>query len=108
VPFLIKLRELNDPAHPPAPEQFPGLVAALGGKPEHWAHQRLKSGKALVLIDGIDEALEGHRPQIQSWLKDLVSQYPDARYVVTSREPLIYSAVPAAHGCAAIFKRASD
>ena len=43
------------------------------------------SGKALVLIDGLDEVSEEMRPHVRTWLQSLITQYPDVRYVVTTR-----------------------
>ena len=43
------------------------------------------SGKAIVLVDGVDELPASQRDVIRDWLKDLVDTFPDSRYVVTSR-----------------------
>ena len=53
--------------------------------PDGWVHDRLRSGKAIVLIDGLDELAASRRDEVRDWLKDLVDTFPDARYVVSSR-----------------------
>jgi len=86
VPFLIKLRHFSE-TRLPKPEEFPQQAShALGGSaPDRWVHDRLKSGKALVLVDGLDEASEKQRQEVRAWLHDLIGAFPNARYVVTSR-----------------------
>ncbi|WP_176722359.1 NACHT domain-containing protein [Candidatus Thiosymbion oneisti] len=86
VPFLIKLRHFSETPLP-RPKAFPHEASrALGGSaPANWVHDRLKSGKALVLVDGLDEASARQRQEVRAWLRDLIGVFPNARYVVTSR-----------------------
>jgi Leucine-rich repeat (LRR) protein len=86
VPFFLRLRRLND-AELPSPRDFPKLAAgAIGATaPDLWAHEVLKAGRAVVLVDGLDEVSNERRDRIREWLQDLVVTYPDARYIVTSR-----------------------
>jgi Leucine-rich repeat (LRR) protein len=85
VPFFIPLREYVDSEFPET-ESFTRYTARmLGGKPEHWVHQQLHSGRAIVLIDGVDELPAAKRPEMLQRLNELVSAYPFARYIVTSR-----------------------
>jgi hypothetical protein len=87
VPFLIRLRQCVDTTLP-SPEQFPYYVAPIisGKVPYGWVHEWLASGSAIVLIDGVDEVPEAKRNQVIDWLEDLIMSYPNARYVVTSRQ----------------------
>ena len=49
---------------------------------------RLRRGRCLVLLDGLDEvADEAERRAMSAWVDRLVAVYPDNRYVVTSRPP---------------------
>lgn len=88
VPFLIRLREhANTEIELPAPE---GFLAAVGSNitalmPDGWVHDLLRTGRALVLIDGIDELPDRQRRRARDWLTGLVTDFPDARWVVTSR-----------------------
>ena len=86
IPFFIRLRQCVDTGLP-APEDFPSLVApSIAGKaPYNWVHQRLESGSAIVLIDGVDEVAEGLREEVRVWIRDLVLAFPKAGFVVTSR-----------------------
>ncbi|WP_165741939.1 NACHT N-terminal Helical domain 1-containing protein [Candidatus Thiosymbion oneisti] len=86
VPFLIKLRHFSE-TRLPRPEEFPQQASrALGGcTPANWVHDRLNSGKALVLVDGLDEASASQRKEVRAWLRDLIGVFPKARYLVTSR-----------------------
>ncbi|RFS85156.1 NACHT domain-containing protein [Actinomadura spongiicola] len=86
VPFLIKLRS-HAGGSLPRPEEFIDDVAGnlAGIMPRGWAHRRLASGRALLLVDGVDEVTTAQRQAVRSWLKDLVAQFRDIRIVVTSR-----------------------
>ena len=45
----------------------------------------MESGKALVLVDGIDELPETQRPAVGAWLSEMIQLFPGVRYVVTTR-----------------------
>ena len=86
VPFFIRLRALQTPGLPP-PEEFPALIAksVAGTMPPGWAHAQLRLGRAVVLIDGVDEVPQAQRPVLLAALEGLVDAYPLARYIVSSR-----------------------
>lgn len=90
VPFFIRLRRFVG-AELPQPSDFPAaLNASLGERaPPGWAIDQMEQGRALVLIDGVDELREDERARAAEWLRDLVEAYPEARYVVTSRPPAV-------------------
>ena len=92
IPFFVRLRQFAE-TQLPAPEDFPGLVALTiaGTMPKGWAHRQLETGRALVLIDGVDEVAESQRPMVRDWLRDLVKTYDNARFIVTSRPHAIES-----------------
>ncbi|NGN64208.1 NACHT domain-containing protein [Streptomyces sp. A7024] len=93
VPFVLRLREINARGGElPMPEDFmtAARVPMGGAAPDGWAQDLLEAGRALVLIDGVDEIPERMRKQTRDWLKGLVTAFPGARYVVTTRP----SAVP--------------
>ena len=48
-------------------------------------HVQLKTGRAIILVDGVDEVSTLQRESVRIWLKDLVEAYPRARYIITSR-----------------------
>ena len=87
VPFLVSLRRYPD-GNLPEPGRFIDEVARnLGADmPKGWVNELMRSGRALVLVDGIDELRPG-RPRLaaRDWLSELTGDFPEARYVVTSR-----------------------
>lgn len=86
VPFFIRLRERVNKDFP-NPEEFPSLIAPTisGQMPHGWVHAQLTNGRAVVLIDGVDELPSTQRGAMLERLQQLVSTYPLARYIVTSR-----------------------
>lgn len=89
-PFFIPLRRyVSQPL--PAPEELP-LAAGRNlaqEMPGGWVHGLLRDGRALVLLDGVDEMPEGRREDVRIWLSDLIDSFGRARYVVTSRPAAI-------------------
>lgn len=92
VPFFVRLRECVDSGFP-APEEFPKQQAKMiaGDMPAGWVHDLLEQGRALVLIDGIDEMPKKQRPAMLEAMVDLVNAYPLSRYIVTSRPAAVKS-----------------
>jgi len=86
IPFMIPLRQCSE-SKLPAPEDFPYLIApAIAGKmPDRWVHNCLDSGRAIVLVDGVDEVPQTYRTEVHSWLKELVETYGKASFIVTTR-----------------------
>ncbi|MBB5958752.1 hypothetical protein FHS29_005361 [Saccharothrix tamanrassetensis] len=86
VPFVIRLRTFAE-GDLPNPERFvaqctPMIVEVM---PEGWVHRLLKTGRAMLLIDGVDEVPAARRRTVKSWLRDLLLTFPDTRVVVTAR-----------------------
>jgi hypothetical protein len=93
VPFLIRLRGYaNRPL--PTPEEFLNQLGRhiADGMPTGWVHENLRTGRALVLVDGVDELPASQRPIARSWLRELIDSFPEARYVVSSRPAAATSA----------------
>jgi len=86
LPFLIRLRQVGDSDFP-RPEDFPSFVAPAiaGAMPQGWVHQRLHSGRAVIMIDGVDEVIDSRRDAVRRWVKELVGTFPNCRFIVTSR-----------------------
>ncbi|MEW2506742.1 NACHT domain-containing protein [Amycolatopsis sp. NPDC047767] len=92
VPFLVKLRDFADGPLPRGDELLTQPSSPpWGPAPREWVHRRLKSGEALVLVDGVDELVATRRPAVRTWLRDLLAGYPDIRVVVTSRPTAVTS-----------------
>jgi hypothetical protein len=86
IPFVLPLRRFAD-RDLPAPEEFLTEIGRnlAGEMPGGWVNSVLLTGQALVLIDGVDELPETRREEAKRWLQDLISIYPQCRYIVTSR-----------------------
>jgi hypothetical protein len=86
VPFLIPLRRYAQ-TELPAPADFLGEVGKniADGMQPWWVKRLLTDGRAIVLVDGVDELPESRRGAVRRWLHDLIKDFPNARYVVTTR-----------------------
>ncbi|MEU0374472.1 NACHT domain-containing protein [Streptomyces sp. NPDC006283] len=92
VPFVLRLRAFSSNGALPTPDEFLRAtgVPLHGSAPAGWTDRMLTEGRALVLVDGVDEVPTRQRHRIETWLRNLIAAYPKARYVVTTRP----SAVP--------------
>ncbi|OXM59682.1 NACHT domain-containing protein [Amycolatopsis vastitatis] len=85
-PFLLRLRRFTR-SQLPTPERFLDEVGRhiADEMPAGWVQKRLRSGQAVVLVDGIDELPVERRSEVQAWLDELIGAFPRALYVVTTR-----------------------
>ncbi|MFJ5551548.1 NACHT domain-containing protein [Streptomyces sp. NPDC093225] len=90
VPFVLRLRSFTTADALPLPADFPKASGVPLSAPPGWVEDLMLSGRALVLVDGVDEVPQRLRGRTETWLRSLVSAFPKARYVVTTRP----SAVP--------------
>ncbi|WP_051766143.1 NACHT domain-containing protein [Saccharothrix syringae] len=86
IPFLVPLRRYAD-RELPAPERFLDEVGRhiADEMPPGWVQAQLRSGRGLLLLDGVDELASDRREEAREWLRSLILAFPGARYVVTSR-----------------------
>jgi hypothetical protein len=85
VPFLIRLRQCKAGSLP-GPDDFPEhITQAVGSPPADWVRSVLKEGRALLLLDGVDEIPNAHREATRRGIADLVAQYPKTCFVVSTR-----------------------
>ena len=86
VPLFVRLRSCVNTGFPTT-EEFPRQIAPMiaGEMPRGWVHAQLECGRAVILIDGVDELPRDQRSAMLECLKQLVASYPLARYIVTSR-----------------------
>lgn len=91
IPFVLPLRRFAS-TEMPAPEKFVEVSHRnlAGAMPQGWVHKVLADGQAIVLVDGLDELPDSRRSQARQWLVELMDDFPDSRYIVTSR-PLAIS-----------------
>jgi hypothetical protein len=90
IPFFIRLRDCIESGLP-KPEDFPSLIApAISGlAPNKWVHQKLLSGQAILLVDGVDEMRETQRDDVRKWVGELATAFPRTKIVVSSRPTAI-------------------
>jgi Leucine-rich repeat (LRR) protein len=86
VPFFLQVRQFSDAALP-QPDKFLATVARPlhGEEPHQWISVLLRSGKAVLLVDGVDEVPISRRPALIEWIIELTRAFPAAPVVVTSR-----------------------
>ncbi|QMU73813.1 NACHT domain-containing protein [Streptacidiphilus sp. P02-A3a] len=92
LPFVLPLRTLVRRDRLPSPPEF---LASVGcplaeAQPVGWADRVLSEGRGLLLVDGLDEVPSAQRGHAQTWLRELLAAYPQARVLATTRP----SAVP--------------
>jgi predicted NACHT family NTPase len=79
VPFFVTLKDFAEA------ESKLGLVDFLMGGDRETLHQILTAGKALVLLDGLDEVREEDTGQVIRAMRDAADQYQESQFVITCR-----------------------
>ncbi|GAA3773994.1 NACHT domain-containing protein [Streptomyces phyllanthi] len=87
VPFVVPMRSLHTLGSAfPTPEQLPAAAELqIGSVPDGWPQRVLESGRALLLVDGMDEIPPPRREEARRRLGDLLAMYPHNRCLVTVR-----------------------
>ncbi|MBP2324951.1 putative ATPase [Kibdelosporangium banguiense] len=87
VPFFLSLRHFPSARMPQRPEELLATVAPTltGGKLAEWVDELFTKGRAMLLVDGLDELVADRRNDVKRWLERFVRTYPEARYVVSTR-----------------------
>jgi hypothetical protein len=91
VPILLELR-----SHAPAVVADPQVTLAqlvsdakigqIHYEPPGWWEDRLRRGRCIVLLDGLDEvSADPGNPGVAAWINRQIARYPGNDYVVTSR-----------------------
>jgi NACHT domain len=99
IPVLLYLRDHGaaitaDPAVRLAKLLLSTLGSASADEPEGWLEQKLRDGRCLVLLDGLDEvARQDDRARVSAWAERQVCQYPGNDFVISSR-PQGYQSAP--------------
>ncbi|MFI7602760.1 NACHT domain-containing protein [Actinoplanes sp. NPDC049681] len=92
-PVLVRLRRYAE-GDLPVGDAMLGDVAPvlLDIQPKGWVHRQLKSGKAVLLVDGVDELPPRRRKAVRGWLQDILREYPTIPIVVTTRPAAVDAA----------------
>ncbi|KJU86091.1 signal transduction protein with Nacht domain protein [Candidatus Magnetobacterium bavaricum] len=62
--------------------------------PDNWFDNKLRTGKCIVLLDGLDEVGDPRdRKDVSEWVDRQIGKYPNSLFLLTSR-PLGYQAAP--------------
>ncbi|HEY9627964.1 MAG TPA: NACHT domain-containing protein [Coleofasciculaceae cyanobacterium] len=99
IPVLLYLRDVQEAI---ATDPSPTLAALIDQQESlqdlkrspDWFETRLKQGKCLVLLDGLDEVADLHRrQQVSQWCDRQMQRYPTTPFILTSR-PFGYRSAP--------------
>jgi hypothetical protein len=87
VPFVVPLRTLRARGSGfPSPADLPGVAGLMvDPAPDGWAGRVLSGGRALLLVDGLDEVPQKDREAAHAWLSGLLARFPRTRCVATVR-----------------------
>ena len=95
IPVLLYLRNVRDLITTEKPLSLVELIEDHIKKlpapqrltaPPNWVENRLKMGKLLVMLDGLDEvADESQRQKVSKWVNQQMKTYRQTNFIVTSR-----------------------
>jgi Leucine-rich repeat (LRR) protein len=88
VPFVVPLRNAfrGSRIYPTEDDLINAVASHWGAEiPGNWVNERLASGKAVVIFDGLDELSEAKQSTALAWLDKLRARYPRSHFIVTSR-----------------------
>ncbi|MEU9379307.1 NACHT domain-containing protein [Streptomyces sp. NPDC048255] len=99
IPFVLPLRSLTRNGEQlPDPRGFLTGSPLAGEVPQGWENRVMGHGRALLLVDGIDEIPEAERPRARVWLAGLIAAYPNNHWLLTSRPSAVRQDWLAAEG----------
>jgi len=89
IPLLLRLRQL-DPRDLPYGAALIEKATASKDRaalmPADWIERQMHNGRVLLMLDGLDETEPDLRDKhVLPWLQNLCRQYPNCRYLVSSR-----------------------
>lgn len=89
IPYVLPLRTLIRAGQLPSPEAFLSSTGCPHTPPEGWTERVLTAGRALILVDGLDEIPSADRHRTRDWLQSLIRAFPGNRWLLTSRPTAI-------------------
>lgn len=103
IPILLYLREVSDKIKSPKYLNLAQLITEMIkteahslqlDPPNKWFEDRLRKGKCLVMLDGLDEVADtAVRKKVSKWVDVQVRTYPETIFILTSR-PYGYEEAP--------------
>lgn len=87
IPIFLRLRKYSDGNFPYDSTELISTVAPelREEMPKGWIEGFLRIGKAIVLIDGIDELSRRKHAKVREWLENFLEMYPEAVFILSSR-----------------------
>ncbi|MCX4434524.1 serine protease [Streptomyces mirabilis] len=85
IPFVIPMRNLADQEFPSPSDLARITRLPLDEAPSGWTSRVLNAGRAVLLVDGLDEVTQEKREGARRWLSELLSMYPNSRCIATVR-----------------------
>ena len=87
VPFFVTLKEFAEDDDKPNLLTYldPPKSPLTRGTNQNAVEQILDNGKALILLDGLDEVLEAHTKRVIREIENLTNKYPENQYLMTCR-----------------------
>jgi hypothetical protein len=89
IPLLLRVRQLDPKKLPYGADLIEKATASHDRAtlmPDGWIDRQMKSGRVLVMLDGLDETEPGIRDEyILPWLADLCNKFPKCLFLVSSR-----------------------
>lgn len=83
VPFLVELNRFPDGQIPELAQLLPRALTEQ--MPDGWMARMLDTGRAFLLLDGLDEVPPRARKGVEDYVSELSGTHPRVRYVVTTR-----------------------
>ncbi|MDF5332196.1 NACHT domain-containing protein [Vibrio parahaemolyticus] len=86
VPFVVPLRSYSELPLPNVSEliHFASKIYS-DVMPDGWVSRLLETGKAIILVDGLDEVPTNKREEALLWLSELMFEFSSCSFVLTSR-----------------------
>ena len=90
IPFFVQLRDYSDKRLPaiadlPLAYRGDGMELLAGSAPEGWAREQLRSKRAAIFVDGLDEINEAKRQEAIEWVEQLAGLEPETLFVLSGR-----------------------
>jgi len=90
IPVLLYLRTVRDRISSDTPPNLAELITQQSDiaklNPKQWFSEKLRQGKCLVMLDGLDEvADETQRRNVSRWIDEQIRAYPRNAFLLTSR-----------------------